>query len=164
MNQWFFRIFGIHSFYATATLLNIWICMNWCSWRWLLERIGLCTHACSSAVSRVSRMLHVVIIIRLRRCSRHCWVHITPSRGHSFVLVLDVPGGGGLTPLRRCSRHCWGHLTPSHGPSFVLVLDVPGGGGINSLKAVFQTLLGSPYAIPWPFICFGLGRPRGGGD
>ena len=39
----------------------------------------------------------------------------------------------------------------------------PGGGGINSLKAVFQTLLGSPYAIPWPFICFGLGRPRGGG-
>ena len=23
----FFRIFGIHSFYATATLLNIWICM-----------------------------------------------------------------------------------------------------------------------------------------
>ena len=25
----FFRIFGIHSFYATATLLNIWICMQW---------------------------------------------------------------------------------------------------------------------------------------
>ena len=23
MNRWFFRIFGIHSFYATATLLNI---------------------------------------------------------------------------------------------------------------------------------------------
>ena len=29
MNQWFFRIFGIHTFYATATLLNIWICMQW---------------------------------------------------------------------------------------------------------------------------------------
>ena len=25
----FFRIFGIHSFYATATLLNIWICVQW---------------------------------------------------------------------------------------------------------------------------------------
>ena len=25
----FFRIFGIHSFYATATLLNIWIYMQW---------------------------------------------------------------------------------------------------------------------------------------
>ena len=30
MNRWFFpRIFGIHSCYATATLLNIWICMQW---------------------------------------------------------------------------------------------------------------------------------------
>ena len=29
MNRWFFRIFGIHSFCATATLLNIWICMQW---------------------------------------------------------------------------------------------------------------------------------------
>ena len=29
MNQWFFRIFGIHTFYAMATLLNIWICMQW---------------------------------------------------------------------------------------------------------------------------------------
>ena len=29
MNRWFFRIFGIHSFYATATFLNIWICMQW---------------------------------------------------------------------------------------------------------------------------------------
>ena len=29
MNLWFFRIFGIHSFYGTATLLNIWICMQW---------------------------------------------------------------------------------------------------------------------------------------
>ena len=29
MNQWFFHIFGIHSFYATVTLLNIWICMQW---------------------------------------------------------------------------------------------------------------------------------------
>ena len=30
MNRWFFsRIFGIHTFYATATLLNIWICMQW---------------------------------------------------------------------------------------------------------------------------------------
>ena len=28
MNPWFFRIFGIHSFYTTATLLNIWICMK----------------------------------------------------------------------------------------------------------------------------------------
>ena len=28
-------------------------------------RIGLCTHACSSAFSRVSRMLHLVIIIIL---------------------------------------------------------------------------------------------------
>ena len=33
------RIFGIHSFYATATLLNIWICMQWtCSRRWLWGR------------------------------------------------------------------------------------------------------------------------------
>ena len=109
-------------------------------------------------------LFFLVIIIRLRRCSRHCWGHLTPSRGPPFVLVLDVPGGGGgLTPLRRCSRHCWVHLTPSRGPPFVLVLDVPGGGGVNSLKVVFQTLLGSPYAIPWPSICFGLGRPRGGG-
>ena len=29
MNQWFLCIFGIHSFYAKATLLNIWICMQW---------------------------------------------------------------------------------------------------------------------------------------
>ena len=43
MNRWFFRIFGIHSFYATTTLLNIWICLQWtCSWRWLWGQIGLC--------------------------------------------------------------------------------------------------------------------------
>ena len=29
MNRWFFRIFGIHTFYATATLLSTWICMPW---------------------------------------------------------------------------------------------------------------------------------------
>ena len=29
VNRWFFHIFGIHGFYATATLLNIWICMRW---------------------------------------------------------------------------------------------------------------------------------------
>ena len=28
MNRWFFRIFGIHTFTATANLLNIWICMR----------------------------------------------------------------------------------------------------------------------------------------
>ena len=37
MNRWFFHIFGIHTFYARATLLNIWICMQWtdaadCGW------------------------------------------------------------------------------------------------------------------------------------
>ena len=29
MNRWFFCIFGIHTFYGTVTLLNIWICMQW---------------------------------------------------------------------------------------------------------------------------------------
>ena len=29
MNRWLFRIFGIQCFYATATLLNIWISMQW---------------------------------------------------------------------------------------------------------------------------------------
>ncbi len=29
MIRWFFSYFGIHSFYATATLLNILICMQW---------------------------------------------------------------------------------------------------------------------------------------
>ena len=33
MNRWFFRIFGNHSFYATATLLNIWISMQRPVWR-----------------------------------------------------------------------------------------------------------------------------------
>ena len=51
MNQWFSRIFGIHTFYATATLLNIWICMQWtCSWRWWWGRIGLCTHGVTTQV------------------------------------------------------------------------------------------------------------------
>ena len=64
MNRWLFHIFGIHSFYATATLFSIWICMQWadaadggCG-----GRIRLYTHACSSAVSRVSRTLHLVHI------------------------------------------------------------------------------------------------------
>ena len=48
MNRWFIRIFGIHSFYATATLLNIWICMQWTEAAdgGYGGRIGFCTHAC----------------------------------------------------------------------------------------------------------------------
>ena len=47
MNQWFFRIFGIHTFYATATLLNMHAMNMWltdASGRWLWGRIDLCTH------------------------------------------------------------------------------------------------------------------------
>ena len=29
VERWFFSYFGSHTFYATATLLNIWICMQW---------------------------------------------------------------------------------------------------------------------------------------
>ena len=51
MNRWFFHIFGIHTLNATATLLNIWICMQWtCSWRWWWGRIGLCTHGITTQV------------------------------------------------------------------------------------------------------------------
>ena len=35
MNRWFFRIFGIHTFYACGSLMQQ---------RWLRGRIGLCTH------------------------------------------------------------------------------------------------------------------------
>ena len=58
--------------------------MSCCSWRWLWERIGLCTHACSSAVSRVSRMLHLVQI------------NITKNRQESalmeYTCVVDKNG------------------------------------------------------------------------
>ena len=64
----FFRIFGIHSFYAAATLLNIWICMQWtdaadggCG-----GNLDFALDACSSTVSRVSRMLHLVFIMLQR--------------------------------------------------------------------------------------------------
>ena len=45
MNRWFFRIFGIRTFYATATLLNIWIYTQWTDAADLWGQIRLCTHA-----------------------------------------------------------------------------------------------------------------------
>ena len=41
MNLWFFRIFCIHTFHATATLLNIWICMQWN----FAGKVGIMLHA-----------------------------------------------------------------------------------------------------------------------
>ena len=52
MNRGFFsRNFGIHSFYATVTLVtepgNEHVA-DWSSWRWLWGQIWLCTHACNT--------------------------------------------------------------------------------------------------------------------
>ena len=98
----------------------------------------------------------------LRRCSRHCWVHLTPSRGPPFVLVLDVPGvGGGVNSLKVVFQTLLRSPYAILWPSICFGLGRPrGGGGVNSLKAVFQTWLGSPYAILWPSICFGTHSVR----
>ena len=55
MNWWFFFVFfGIHSFYATATLLNMSLSPAMNVYGWLTQlavvvgQIGLCTHACST--------------------------------------------------------------------------------------------------------------------
>ncbi len=78
-----FRIFGIHSFYTKPTLLNIWIWMQWA------DAAELCTHACSSAVSRVSRMLHAVAPSRWFPA---CYIYsVCNADGMSEVFIVMIP-------------------------------------------------------------------------
>ena len=99
----FFRIFGIHSFLRTTTLLNICICMRWAG------AAELCTHAVApsrggsrilhavAAVSRDSRMLHAV----------------APSRGfpaatyicHNYMTTNSPIPGLGLTRTNKINAH-----------------------------------------------------------
>ena len=51
----FFRIFGIHTFYATATLLCMNMhAMNLCSGRWLWGRIGFCISRMQNGIQNMA--------------------------------------------------------------------------------------------------------------
>ena len=70
--------------------------MNWCSWRWLWGRIGLCTHACSSAILWVSRMLHLVYTIEWTAVSwreQKCPNVLNGGYGDSNQVSLDYESG-----------------------------------------------------------------------
>ena len=57
---------------------------------------GLCTHACSSAVSRVSRMLHLVLIIMYIVFLIHTRVYMNisrPSRMNTSIINYTLYSG-----------------------------------------------------------------------